>query len=280
MSTEVDKVKETAVAQGYDYGDMSHVGFEETSISDLSIPFVNVLQNNSPEVEDQLVADAKAGDLLNSVSKEILKQPLNVIPVHKEEIWVAWRPRNQGGGVTGRFDPKSPEVQAVIKKNGGSRIPPKGDDNKRIPFKAPDGSDLIETYYVYCLVLNEDGTSVENYCVLAFSSTKIKVYKDWMTTLYTQKGRPPIFANRCSISTVKQKNNDGSYFNFSVSPLRETWKGSLIDPSEERSLITEANDFREMILNGLASPEYSSESNSDDSRSSPSGSSETGETPF
>lgn len=279
---DVAKAKETSVGAAFDYGEMSHEGFEDTTINDLSIPFINVLQTNSPEVEDQTIEGAKAGDLLNSVTKELLKQPLNVIPVHKEEVWVGWRPRNQGGGVMGRYEPDSPEVKEAIKRNGGSRIPPKDADNKRIPFKGPDGCEMVETHYVYCLILNEDGTAVDSYCVLAFSSTKIKVQKDWMTAMYTQKGRPPIFANRASVSTVKQKNNDGSFFNYNITPFADNWRNSLINPAENMELLKEAKDFRDMILNGLAKPDFNSMSGDDDGSSggSQSGGSDDDEMPF
>lgn len=256
-NTDVAKVKSSEVA-GYDYGEMAHEGFEGTSIKDLSIPFINVLQSNSPEVEDQTVPGAKAGDLLNSVTKEILKQPLIVIPLEKEESWVEWVPRNKGGGLVDRHDPNSDLVLGLIKQNGGSRIPPKDAEGKRIAFKSPKSNDIIETHYVYCLILNEDGNTVEGYCVLSFASAKIKAYKDWMTALYTQKGRPPIFANRAKISTSKQKNEQGTFYVYAIHPFAETWRESLIPPNtdEGMALLTEAKDFRKMIQEGLAKPAY------------------------
>lgn len=271
--TEVDTMKNTAVA-AFDYGDMSHEGFEGTSIKDLSIPFINVLQSLSPEVTEQTVAGAKPGDLLNSVTKEILKQPLIVIPIEKEESWVEWVPRTKGGGLVGRHDPNSDIVLDVIKKNGGSRIPPKDSEGKRIAFKSPGGNDLIETHYVYCLIMNDDGTTIDGYCVLSFSSAKIKAYKDWMTSLYTQKGRPPIFANRAKISTVKQKNDSGTFFIYGVAPLNDTWRESLIPPDAEgMALLKEAQEFRKMIHEGLARPDYDSvaSSGSDADQTGPSG---------
>lgn len=256
--TEVDTVKNTAVGS-FDYGDMAHEGFEGTSIKDLSIPFINVLQSLSPEVQDELVPGSKAGDLLNSVTKEIINQPLTVIPIKKEESWVEWVPRNKGGGLVGRHEPNSEIVLNAIKGNGGSRIPPKGADGKRIPFKTPAGNDLIETYYVYCLITDETGTSIESYCVLSFSSAKIKAYKDWMTSLYTLKGAPPIFANRARISTSKEKNEAGTFFIYRVAPLFDTWRESLIRPDEEgMKLLTEARDFAKMIDEGLAKPDFDS----------------------
>lgn len=257
MAKDVAKTGSTAVAAGgFDYGDMSHAGFEDTTIKDLSIPFVALLQSLSPEVEDQTVEGAKAGDLLNTVTKELIPQPLNLIPVYREESWVCWKPRHEGGGLRGRLEPDSKEVADILKANGGSRIPPKGSDGKTIPFKDKDGNDVIETHYVYCLILGEDLVTVEGYCVMPFSSTKIKVYKDWMTALYTQKGRPPIFANRAAVSTTKQKTEGGSFFNFNISPSMSTWRESLINPGEQAELLKEAQEFAQMIDDGLARPDY------------------------
>lgn len=257
MANEVAKAKSSEVA-GYDYGEMAHEGFEGTTIKDLSIPFINVLQPMSPEVAEELIPGARPGMLLNSVTKEIMKQPLIVIPLEKEESWVEWVPRTKGGGLVDRHDPNSELVLGLIKQNGGSRIPPKDAEGKRIAFKSPKSNDIIETHYVYCLILNEDGNSVEGYCVLSFASAKIKAYKDWMTALYTQKGRPPIFANRAKISTAKQTNEQGTFYVYSISPFAETWRESLIPPNTEEGLklLTEAKEFRTMIQDGLAKPAY------------------------
>ncbi|MAD98724.1 MAG: hypothetical protein Unbinned200contig1000_36 [Prokaryotic dsDNA virus sp.] len=267
---EVANTENTQVSEAFDYGEYSHYGFEDTKLDDLSIPFLNVLQSNSPEVEDETIEGCKPGDLVNSVTKEILKQPVPVIPVYKEAAIVEWKPRTKGGGLVARHEVDSEIFLEAIKKNGGSRIPPKDADGKRIPFKSPEGNDLVETYYVYCLTMNEEGNSIEGYCVLSFSSTKIKVYKDWMTALYTQKGRPPIFANRCKISTVKQKNESGTFYNYSIAPFASTWRESLINPGtpEGQALLKEAKEFAEMIESGLARADFDSASQSDDNASS------------
>lgn len=256
--TDVDTVKNTAMA-GYDYGEMAHEGFEDTKLTDLSIPFINVMQSISPEVEDQTIPGVKAGDLVNSVTKEIIQQPLVVIPLEKEEIWVEWVPRAKGGGLVDRHLPDSEIVKNAIKANGGSRLPPKDAEGKRVNFKTPKGNELIETHYVYALIMNPEGDSIEGYCVLSFSSSKIKAHKDWMTALYTQKGRPPIFANRAKISTSKVKNEQGTFYIYAISPFADTWRESLIPPNADgMKLLTEAKDFRQMIQDGLAKPAYDS----------------------
>lgn len=259
---EVAKKGNTAVAETgtHDWGEYAHAGFEGTTINDLSIPFINVLQPLSPEVTEGTVEGAKAGDLLNSVTKEIMKQPLIVIPVYKEAAVVEWVPRTKGGGLVDRHELDSEVFLNAIKANGGSRIPPKDADGKRIPFKSPAGNDLVETYYVYCLVLDSDTMEVEAYCVLSFSSTKIKVHKDWMTSMYMIKGRPPMFANRCKVSTVRETREAGTSFNYKISPLEDTWKGSLINPTtdEGRALLEEAKNFADMIDSGIAKADFDS----------------------
>ena len=251
----VAKKANTDVAITHDYA-----GLDDMTINDLSIPFINIMQTNSPEVEDELIPGVKPGDLVNSVTKEILTMPVVLIPVFKEAAVVEWVPRLKGGGIVDRHELDSEVFTSQVAANGGSRIPPKGADGKRISFKSPAGNDLVETYYVYCLLMDPTCTEPEGYVVLSFSSTKIKIHKDWMTSMYTQKGRPPIFANRCHLSTQRQKNEAGTFYNYKIAPMEDTWRASLIDPStdEGQALLKEAQEFAKMIDDGLARPDLDS----------------------
>lgn len=251
--------KAVVLSGGFNYGEMAGAGFEGTKGTDLSIPFINLLQSNSPEVEDGGVEGARPGMMLNTVTGELCDQVI-FLPVHKEEAWVEWVPRIKGGGFVGLHDPAGELVQDVIRQNGGSRIPPKGSDGKRISFKKGD-NELIETYYVYGLLLNEEGTEVESFAVISFSSTKIKPYRDWLTSMYLIKGKPPIFANRARLRTTKQKNESGTYYNFSINPLRETWAKSLIDPTAEAALLREAVEFQKMVISGVARADFAQQQN-------------------
>jgi hypothetical protein len=253
MAKEVAKAEEKTQAVGnYDYGDAKHEGFEGVKVTDLSIPFISVMQSNSVLVEDE-DNNIKSGDLVNSVTGEVVQQPFIVQPIHKDHLWAEWVPRTKGGGRGDSHEDGSAIVLAVLKKNGGSRIPPEDADGKRMPFKTPEGMDLIETHYVYCLILDETGTETVGYCVLPFSSTKIKVQKDWWTSMYTIKGAPPLMANRAKVSTTKQTAKGKSFFNLLIRPFGDTWISSLIKPDEAGMLmLTAAREFREMIEGGLA----------------------------
>jgi hypothetical protein len=267
----------------YDYGEQKHAGFEDVKVTDLSIPFISVMQSNSKLVGDP-DHPAKAGDMVNSVTGEVVKQPMIVHPVHKDHLWVEWIPRNKGGGRGDSYEDDSPIVKEVIRKNGGSRIPPLNADGERKPFRLDNGMDLVETHYVYCLIMNDEGTEHMGYCVLPFSSTKIKVQKDWWTAMYTLKGAPPLVANRARVSTVQQTGNGQQFFNLSIKAFGDTWLEGLIPPDEAGlKLMREATEFREMIESGLAkaaveTEDTGSSSGSDGGGSSPS--SDDDDTPF
>ena len=254
---EVALKKEGALAtSGYDYGEDAGKGFEGTKGSDLSIPFLGILQSNSPQVEDKDPEGAESGMLYNTVTRELFKSDEGVafLPCHKEVAYVEWVPRNKGGGFVALHDPEGPEVANAIAENGGTRM-----------GKLEIGeNELIETHYVYGLVLNAEGNQTQGFAVISFTSTKIKPFRDWTTAMYTLRGKPPLFANRAVIRTIKQKNEHGTYYNFRIDPLLETWANSLINPSEEANLLEEAKAFQEMVINGMAKAAFDTERSTGD----------------
>lgn len=226
----------------YDYGQDAGAGFEGVKGSDLSIPFISVLQSISPQVEDKLVDGAVAGMLFNTVTKELIdgEKGMPFLPVHIDNTYVWWG--KDRGGFKGMFDPSSEEVKAAIKANGDKTF-----------GKLKHGEDeLVQTFYAYGLNLDEAGAEAQGFSVLSFSSTKIKAYKDWTTAMFMIKGKPPLFANRAIVRTVKQKNDKGSFFNFKIDPLKSTWAGSLVNPATDGDLLVAAKKFREMVTSGKA----------------------------
>jgi hypothetical protein len=219
----IEEPKLPAAAVGYDYGEDAGAGFEKVKSSDLSIPFLNVMQNNSPMVE---AGNAKSGDIVNSVTGETWAGSDGVPfqPCYIEHKYVKWKPRDNGGGILGSFDPEDPYVKHVKSLNPS-------DYGK---LKTDDGNELIETYYLYSNILNEDGTETGGVAVLAFTSTKITPFKHFQTAMYLIKGKPPIYAFRGRMKTTSEKNDKGqSYKGVEISPLVGTsWVQSLIPPTD------------------------------------------------
>lgn len=269
------KGKEVAAAASgvpavYDYGDMAGAGFEDIKSTDLAIPFINLLQNNSPLVEEE---KGNPGQFHNSVTGEVTDLIL-MQPVFLDEVWVEWRPRHMGGGIVELHRPDSELVANILAENGGSRIPPKGADGKRIPF-AHGENEVVETHYVYGMLLNHDGSDHEGFALLPFSSTKIKPYRNWTSAMFMLKGQPPIFANRAQVRSKREKNTEGSFFNYDIRPFNDSsWGESLINPAEQRHLLDGAVKFKEMIDSGQAKADIKSQTSATE------GTDEDDDTPF
>lgn len=241
--TDVAKTTGGAVA-AYDYGTDQGAGFENTKGSDLSIPFITVLQSNSPQVEENNPEGAKAGMLFNSVTKEMTegRKGIPFLPCHREDMYVEWTPRDAGGGLVDRHDPSSDTVKRAIAAS----------DKKFGKLRLANGNDLVQTSYVYGLTLNDAGDDVEAFAVVSCSGTKLKPFKAWFTDMYMIKGQPPLFAHRAIIKTVDDSNKKGKFKNFEFVPLKGTTKGSMINPVSEGKLLEAARDFREMVMSGKA----------------------------
>jgi hypothetical protein len=241
--TKIIKVEEKDSA--FNYGDMHGEGFDGITSADLALPFIKLLQMQTPELKG--LKEAEAGDFYNTITKEVTPGSLGIVavPVYYEEIWVEWKPQN--GGIVASHDPHSTIVQDVIRNNGGSVIPPKDVNGKTVQLMHGK-NDIVQTFYLYVIILNDDGTEVNSFALIPCTATKIKSYRGLLTSMFMLKGKPPIFANRFRLKSVEQLGNGQSFFNFSISSLRETWLASLIDPINEAHIIKEAQVFRKRIL--------------------------------
>jgi hypothetical protein len=200
-------------ATDYDYSEYANQGFENQTRDDYAVPFLGVLQTNSPLCETS--ATARPGMLVNTVTQETYTADGVVfIPVDTQHVVVEWKPRSLGGGFVAVHEMSSEIVKkAAEEQEFGKWKTIKGDLNS---------NDLVETFYVYGLMVHESGASEQ--MIIAFTSTKIKSYKRWMTKARTlqvalpdgRRVNPPLFAHKYRVTTVKETNPKGSFFNFNV----------------------------------------------------------------
>ena len=243
---------ETDVAVGFDYGEDTGRGFEKQEGSEVAIPFLNVLQSGSPQVESNLPEGSKAGMLFNTVTQQLIsgEEGTLFLPCQKQYAFVEWVPRDQGGGFVAMHKHDSDLVKDALGRNKGRTIGLKASADK-------DANEIVETYYMYGLVLNDAGDSAEGFAVLSFTSTKIKPYRNWITSMRMIKGKPPIFAFRTHVKTTKQKNKKGTFFNFLIEPVGgKSWVDCLLDPAKFGSLLDSAKDFEELIKSGVAQVQF------------------------
>lgn len=258
MAQSKTQVKKTdaQVPTEYDYGGDFDQGYENQTQDDLTIPFLSVLQSNSPQLDT--IEAAKAGMLINTVTEELTKPEEGVafVPVTTEHCYVEWTPRVKGGGFVAKHDVDSPTVLKALDESQEFGV-----------YLTPEGNELVETFYVYAVSLDEDLQPGEAF-VIPFTSTKIKKYKRWSTKINTfmirtpaGRRKPPIFAHQVKITAVKERNNKGDFWNFDLAPLNGSLVESLLPPGSPA--LEAAKDFRETVAEGNARVAYDTQKTAD-----------------
>lgn len=247
------KEQNTAMAEYGAYADYAGAGFENQTSDDYSIPFLQILQALSPQLQEN--DSLRQGMILNTVTGEVWdgKKGIAFVPATTQHVYVEWKPRDAGGGFVGIHEVNSDLVNHA--KTASSEYG---------KYSTPDGNELIETFYVYGIALDDDGNASE--AVLAFSSTKIKKYKGWMTKAKTIQiplpdGRripAPLFAHRYRLKTVSEKNNKGQFFNWDAIAFDgENAQQARLLPDDP--LFQSAVNIKSMIEQGKARAAYESQ---------------------
>lgn len=281
------------VADDSEYGEDAGRGFENQDGSDRRIPMLSLLQDGSPTVKRK---EAIAGQWVNSVTGDKY-DAVDFVPAVTDTAYVAWIPRDDkgvGGGFKGRYRTNDPIVLKAIKDNGGNafgKIPyrqvdadgrPRMEiDNKGKERPAPD-QELVESREVAAIIVQaylRDAAGVlqpifetsepQFPCMISFTSTKIRPYKDWNTSIsYVQtkvadaknpggfrKVAVPMFAHVVRMGSRFEPKNNG-YYVQTLEPVNGDIKSSMIKRSDER--YQAAKLLNEQVASGLARGNYES----------------------
>ena len=234
----------TATVQPYDWSQAESTGFENVSQRDLGIPFLTILQSNSPQVNradknyaTKKIDGAQAGDIINTVTNSVVcavddETPLEFIPCSYERLFVEWKPRNEGGG--------------FVKAHRDERILGEctRDENNKDVLK--NGNLIVNTAYFYGIALI-DGEKVQ--AVIGFSSTQLKKARQWLQRMQSikfdgPKGRftPPMFSHAYGLTSVVESNADGSWFGWKIEMVRALQDAALIgEAAQVAKLATQAS---------------------------------------
>jgi hypothetical protein len=233
------------VADYSGYSEYAGAGFENQTADDYAIPFLGILQALSPELQTH--PEWRQGMIYNTVTGETYpgNEGVSFVPALTNHQYVEFRPRASGGGFVGVH-----EVNSDVVKNAISKSTEFGD------YKTPDGNELIETFYVYGIAFDAEGSPFE--AVLAFNSTKIKVYKGWMTKAKTIQldlgnGRriaAPLMAHRYRLTTQVQKNPKGTFYNWMLAFDGEDARACRLAPNDP--VFQQAIAIKSLIETGKA----------------------------
>ena len=230
------KTAEVAIMDENMFAADAGIGVSDLGSEDLAIPFLKVLQKMSDELDD--LDDAKAGDIYNTVTKDVVKGKAGVTVINCAYVlqFIEWEPRGTGTGAPYRIYGSSDDIPQTER----------GDDNKDYVVGG-SGRYLERTAQHYVLIIDEDGMTQQ--ALLPMKSTQFKKSKQWNSAMKSLKMKdskghlftPPRFSHVWKLETVPEENKNGSWHAWMIS------KDSVVsDPS----VYAEAKQFAESILAG------------------------------
>lgn len=194
-------------------------GTENLGMGDLVIPRLEIVQGLSPAVkkgDPGFIEGATAGQLNNSVSRQLYGESVWVIPADYSVQYLVWRDR------------KMVDAHNANSANRASKLPTDGGFFGAYPdaHKAKERADLeggekscivvVDTPTHLCLLLNAETGEPEEVMV-PMPRTKAKVSRQWNTLVKMAGG--PRFSRAYEVKTVLQKNAQGDFYNFAIQPV-------------------------------------------------------------
>ena len=173
-------------------------GNENITADDLRVPMLKVLQQLSPELQDdnaKYIEGAKSGMIANTVTGEALNN-VKCMNLYYKKVFVLWMKRDLGGGKYGEFQSYA-DAEAYLVEAGLD----------------PVSYDISPTATHYVLLLNDDASEVIGQAIIPMAGTGNAVSDQWNSEI-SMTGAPQRFASVWTLSTQKKTNKKGSWFVF------------------------------------------------------------------
>lgn len=187
-------------------------GFENVSMRDVAIPFLAILQSNSPQVKKgpARIDGAEEGHIFHTVRQTAFdptSKPMFVIPCGFQKRWVEWIDRDSGGG--------------FVASHADDSILSKCTKNDKGKMVLGNGNLVVETAYHYVIFVDEFGNSEQ--AVIGMASTSLKKSRRWMSQLMSlqienngRKFNPPMYSHVWSLGTIMETKDSNSWFGWDI----------------------------------------------------------------
>lgn len=230
------------------------LGSEHITSQDQLIPFVNILQKLSPQVDKRngaYIQGAEEGMFINTATKELFNGDTGIfaVPIIFQRRYTVWVPRSKGGGLVGDFG----SDDSILKQ--GRR------DEATGKLLTPDGNEIVTslTYYAF-LVDPEKGTYVP--AVLSMSGTQQKKARLWNTLITNLRipranggtFNPASFYRAYKLTTVPESNDKGAWMGWKIE-----YGPDVKDIPNGMDIYQAAREFLAKINEGTVKADMSSE---------------------
>lgn len=235
------KAQSTAVAVAAEFEQFAALGMDQVRPEDMSIPFLRILAQLSPQVNKRdgaYVDGAEAGMIYNTVANEVYdgEKGVLVVPCYYNRRYVEWKPREKGGGYVNSYDVDDKIVNTTYRDDRGNDI-------------LPNGNLLTNTAQFFVLLLDDDG--MPQRCLITMTSTQLKKARKWVTQMQsrTAMGKNgmfvlPMMSQVYRLRTTEERNDKGSWFGWEISHERS------LDLAEEKAIFDLGVSFSQSVRAG------------------------------
>lgn len=243
---------------------------EQMGKDDMSIPFLQILQQLSPQCtkgQPEYIKAAEPSDLFDTVTQRLFKtrddddnpiQGVRVMPIHYKRSFIEWVPRAKGGGIVNEW-PVEEGLSIVTQRN---------DQNLDIiqdgsPHGTP-GNQLNDTHTHFVFMILPDGTYEP--MILTMASTQIKSSKDLnnMVSKHALKDGTRMsqrFFGVYGVTTQQRTNDQGSWY---------VWKFEKVTDVEADPSLMPAYREAKKFLEGIKAGEHKADYSKMDGEANPS----------
>jgi len=239
-----------AKASDFDYETDSKRFQDNMGRQDLAVPFLAVLQANSPQCmrgHEEHIKDAEQGMFFNTVTKRLYdgEAGLTFVPVQYWRTYVEWKLREAGGGFIADHGLAKGEQML-----GGTTKDDKGRDI------LPNGNQLVNTAQYIALVADaeEDGSVSWSPTIISFTSTQLKKSRQMNTLIKgvvrkssdgKREIQVPMLAQVYQATTTAESNDKGSWYGWDIKSA-----GLLEDQPDGINVYNKAKALRTMFDQG------------------------------
>jgi hypothetical protein len=233
----------TEVGFAIDFAADAGMGNEEMSATDLAIPYLSILQKNSPQVDKdspKYVPGAEVGMIFNTATNELYDGKatgVEVVPCYFTRKFVEWTPREQGGGFVASYDPNAPEVLEAIRENL------RNDKGKLINRV---GNLMTETAYNYVLLIVNGNVT---WAIISMASTQHKASRAWNSiingiklTINGKQISPARFSHVYRLTTKLATRDTYTWYG---------WVPALVERVSNADLYNAAKGFAKAVADGI-----------------------------
>jgi hypothetical protein len=200
----------------YDFGNDAGAGLQNVTADEMRLPWLTLLQSNSPQVskpEDQGgVPGARAGMIYNALTGDLYdgKVGLVIVPVVRDQKYIEYVPRDEGGGLVAIYEPDEPLVLRLRAEHG-----------KFGKLPTEDGNEVVQTFSLGVIAVPEGRAPFG--AMVGFKSKGIQAYQGLVQRALdcryqTANGPvcPPLWAHRWRLRAVWEENKKGQYYKWNL----------------------------------------------------------------